>query len=312
MTKDYPSIFKIAIAALLALAAIFVPFTVVRIILAFAALIIFAVSLKKFTGLLITLSVIFVLVPAIVLTAIGSFGNMAGLGRWISESINANGFHFGGISSSSAPHRTIQPDTYIQGAKDLYVKVTGLNVEFDSSTDTVYLSKRLNVIREGDILRIVKPTGDWNNTTFYMVVGTANKFSKVTIDTVGVKASGSLTADDVKFDSVGIDSNTDITSGTLVFNGVGIDVNGKIDSKRVTFDGVGVKVGIDLKSATSVDMHGTSINGYVKYLGEWEGDRHLTLDSLGGNLTVWVSSGNPGNLTTTKTGGMVNVSLLKY
>ncbi len=290
----YPIIFRTSLAIALGLLAIFIPFVPLKIIFGAIALVIFAINLRRYAVLLIVVAIIFaVVVAARFSVPYAAFPNF-GFGS----------FGIPGVTSN------VYPNEYIQGAKYLSIDLTGLDLSFDPSTNTIYIPSSLNVRRNGEVLDISYPDG--NNITFRMVIGTKDPITQAEFHTTGLKVNGDITAGELNFNSVGLTMNSSITAKAISINGVGVNVNGTFTASSVKINGTGDDVDLTLSGATFVKIGGVSVNGNLRYADDWTGTRNLDLSSVSGNLLIYTASSNQGHLDIQNNGGFVKINRVKY
>ncbi|BBJ28566.1 hypothetical protein [Athalassotoga saccharophila] len=283
----YPIMFRTCLAMALGTLAIFIPFLPLKIILGVLSLIIFAINMRRYAFFLIAMIVIFGVVIAI---------------RNVPYNFISN---FGVFSFTS---ETIYPDTYIQGSRNLSINVTGLDLTFDPSTNTIYIPSILNVKRNKNILDI---SSNQNNVTFRIVVGTKDGFTNAYFQTTGLKVNGSILAENVVFNSTGIEMNSSIVASKISINGVGINLNGTLKASSIEINGTGDNLDL-MVSANTIKINGVSIDGNLKYVDKWAGSRSILVNAISGNLSVYTLSSNEGYLDIQNTGGFLKINRVRY
>ncbi|MGC8818848.1 MAG: hypothetical protein ACP5QV_05570 [Athalassotoga sp.] len=284
----YPVIFRTCLALLLSVLAVFIPFPPLKIIFGISALIIFAINVRRYF--------LIVIVAIVAISFAFVFPIRADISHF-------SYFNFFPISS-----QIIYPDMYIQRAKSLSVNVTGLDLTFDPSTDTVYIPSVLNVKRNGYILDI---SSNQDDVTFKIVVGTKDRFMNAHFHTTSLKVNGSISGENIIFDSTDIDMNSSISASKVSINGVGLNLNGTLNASNIEINGTGDNLDL-MVSSKIVKINGVSINGTLKYFGEWTGERTLIVNAISGNLSVYTLSSNKGYLDIQNTGGFLKISRVRY
>lgn len=291
----YTNLTKLFITAVLAILAILVPFVIMRIVFAFAAAVVFALSLKKFTALLIVLTVIFIMIPVSAFWATHLYFDNKGyheldrrMQQWIGGIFNSRTGDYNYEYNYNYDYNyepgigfkvntLIKPDVYIESARYLEIKGGGFRIEFDDSTDQIYLPNSMNVDRSGSSLILSSPR-NFHNYNARIVIGTKNIYKSIKIDCGAIEISGNINTDLFTVESAAVDLEG-------IYNVKTLDINAEV-----------AEINMELNSTERVELNGVALSGKVKYLDNWEGTRKMIIDCVVGSMEVLTSSENYGEL----------------
>ncbi len=332
MSTKYPLITKLVIAAILGILSIVIPYAVLKVLFVLAAIIIFATMLKKFAWLLITLSVLFIVLPVVVLSAIGilqpaflNLSNFVGPGF---GNLFGNTFSTGRGSYSSNTAKTLYPDTYVEAKDYLYFDGLAFEIEFDPESEQIHIPDELEVNELHGILRFTLPD-HYLNTKAVITIGTKKPYKEIEFDSVFVDMKGYLHTGKFIVESTSIKLNGNINAESLIslkgtsinaiggFNskdvqldGTSINVNGNIFSENIRINGTSIIFDIETELAEQISLRGTSVIGKLKYLDNWSKSRNLLINASRGDLDVWIPEAS-GTLSINKK-GIVSISERRY
>lgn len=295
--KRYTSLTKMIIAAVLAVLAIIVPFVVVRIVFALAAAVIFALSLKKFTALLITLTVIFILIPVIgfwgthlYLEENGNYNLDRQMQQWLGGFFNSRtgdyDYDYEYRYNYDYNYQTgrgfeganlIKPDESIDSETYLEIEGGGFKIEFDKSTDKISLPESMNVDRSGNSLTLSSPKGI-HNYNAKIIIGTKNSYKRIKINCGAAEIDG------------------DIETDFLVIKTAAIDLGGTYRGKTLDLTSEAAGIDIEVEGTEEVLIKGTAMAGNIKYLDVWKESRKMIVDCIVGSMKVLTPYANDGKL----------------
>jgi hypothetical protein len=320
MAQNYPIIMKYLIIIGLAVLAVLVPFAVLKILLGLVAIIVFALTLKKFSALLITLGIIFFVIPSIGVTAFRFV--LPSIDQWLRipnlwQFDRSLGDWFSPWEYSYTPSIPTPPDQwrdiatdYSYSARDglflflpnagvdhsdsLTIEGVNLEISFDPSFSGIQYPDAMNLSRRTQGIALNMP--NWKDTRFQVVVGTAKGLKSIAINGTVLLMTGHCVSEEVRVNVVtgtiqgSIDANLiDVRSTTL-------SQSGEIVAQTVRFSGVTIALRTELKNAQSISVHGITIGGSIKYLDTWNGTRHLEVSGTTGVLNLQQPVGNQGIL----------------
>lgn len=182
-------------------------------------------------------------------------------------------------------------EVVLEDEENLFIKVGGAEIEFDSSSDKIYLSYRLMVRKEDNAVHISSPVKtslfNWiNREKDKIIIGTARNFSQVNIAAGGISIDGFLTAEEVNLNAGGMYINADLRAKRVAINGAGIELLGRIEAHYLSLNGAGMDVDIEVMGVNNLEMSGAGMDVKLKYLDSWSGKRYLRLDGVGSNLDL--------------------------
>ncbi len=326
MAQNYPIIMKYLIILGLAVLAVLVPFAVIKILLGLLAIIVFALTLKKFSALLITLGIIFFIIPSIGVTAFRfvlpsieqwlRIPNLwqfdRSLGNWFSP------WEYSYSSSIPAPpdQWKDQATDYSYSARDglflfpanagvdhsdfLTIEGVNLEISFDPSFSGIQYPDAMNLSRRTQGIALSMP--NWKDTRFQIVVGTARPLQSVTINGTVLLMTGSCISEEVRVNVVTGTIQGSIDANLLDVRSTTLSQSGEIDAKTVRFSGVTIALRTELKNAQSTSVQGITIGGGIKYLDTWSGTRHIEVSGTTGALNLQQPIGNQGILDINSSG----------
>ncbi|RLL85073.1 hypothetical protein [Mesotoga sp. BH458_6_3_2_1] len=345
MNKKYPSIIKLVVAGGLGLFALLIPFVAVKILLAIAGIVVIALSLKKFKWLLITLGVMFLVIPVVALTVINGIGSSflnwplgfidsPSILQWFNW-IENDGYEYYGDNESryvrkNSNHKTYMPDKYVDGAKEIIVKGLGFEISFDENSDRIFIPSELNVKSYGGKLEISMPN-DMENSTAHITVGTLSKIERLEFDTVFLRLSDRVNVDDMRIETTSGEINGEVlASKAISIEGTSLSITGTLRAPEITIEratslsfvgsveaekfsvqnGVSLAFSMEASKIENLSIHGTVVNGRIKFSDSWIGSRHVNVSGIGGSLNLMMPTDSGGFELITS--GRVSVVTEKY
>jgi cytoskeletal protein CcmA (bactofilin family) len=332
MNAKYPLITKLIIAAILGILAIVIPYAVLKVLFVLAGIVIFATTLKKFAWLLITLSVVFIVLPVVVLSAIGMlqppFWNIPNYFGPGSEQFFDNTFTTGRGSYSSNTAKTLHPDTYVSVEDYLYFDGLAFEVEFDPESERIHIPDELEVNEIHGILRIELPE-NYINTKAVVTIGTKQSFKEIEFDSVfvdmkgyvhtnkfvvdgtSIKISGDINAEElITIRSTSINAKGNLNSSNVQIDGTSVNIEGNIFSENIRINGTSVDLDVETELAEQISLRGTSVTGIIKYIDDWSGSRNFSVNASRGDLDIWIPESS-GTLSINKS-GVVSITERRY
>lgn len=320
MSHKYPMLTKYLIVLGLAVLAVLIPVAVLKIILGLAAIIVFSLTLKKFSALLITLAILFVVLPAIAMVAIQ--WAMPSIQQWLNipNLWQFNRFWeepFAGWDSryrSATPQPSSEwrdhatgyqylqelglflfvPDAEVRFVENVVIEGRNLEVSFDPEIEGIMYPDEMRITRRDKTITLVMP--NWNDTRFRVVVGTAQPLRSMTIKGTVLRMNGVCKTDSLMLSMVTASIDGPIEAREVEFRGTTLAQSGRIDAREVRFSAVTLALKMELVNTQSVIVNGTTIGGDIKYLDRWDGTRLLRVQATTGMLNVKTDQNNQGKL----------------
>ncbi|MFW6119610.1 MAG: hypothetical protein ACOC80_01725 [Petrotogales bacterium] len=332
MDTKYPLITKLIIAAILGILSIVIPYAVLKVLFVLAAIIIFATMLKKFAWLLITLSVIFIVLPVVVLSAIGilqpAFWNLSNFVGPGFENFFGNTFSSGRGSYSSNTAKTLYPDTYVEANEYLYFDGLAFEIEFDPESERIHIPDELEVNEIHGILRIELPK-NYINTKAVVTIGTKLSFKEIEFDSVfvdmkgyvhtnkfivkstSIKINGDINAEElITIKSTSVNAKSNLNSSNVQIDGTSVNIEGNIFSENIRINGTSIDLDVETELTKQISLRGTSVTGTIKYLDDWSGSRNFLINASRGDLDIWIPESS-GTLSINKS-GIVSITERRY
>lgn len=184
----------------------------------------------------------------------------------------------------------------LENEKRIYIDISGAEIYFDEKLEYIYISDGLVVDKMGSSLTISSPKKglfNWfNNVNYRIVIGTRNQYRLIDIDAGGTDLSGVLHADELNIDAGGIDMSGEYYCRQIKIDGAGMNIKGYAESEYMKINGAGVDLYLDVVGLDDIKINGVGIDARLKYVDAWVGIRHISLNSVGGELKVMVPSNN--------------------
>ncbi|HEY8542017.1 MAG TPA: hypothetical protein VIL29_06510 [Pseudothermotoga sp.] len=275
----------VLIVAILGILGWFLPFVPLKIILAFIAITILALTFKNYVrhmaGFLV-LAIIIFLIPV----AISSYSHI------ILQSF-PNVFHF--------PYIDMLKDVPPSKTVDLKPRVVidGLNVDIHfANTNSIRLADELDVRIMDDEIRI---SGGQPNKRYVIELGTIDlrdleidgtavslsgecQTAFMNIYGTAVNVKGKIIADRFSINGTGINVNGELTGKSFYADGTGINLKGEFGFETIKINGTGISIDMTLSKCRSFFIDGTGINGILVYTGVDE--LYIRADGTGGKITL--------------------------
>jgi len=345
VNRKYPSIAKLILAGGLGLLALLIPFVAVKILLAIAGIVVIALSLKKFKWLLITLGVLFLVIPVVALSVISGIGNNIlrwplgfiddpSILRWFGW-IENDGYEYHGdggndYNRKSSDHRTYMPDLYVEGAKEIVITGLGYEVSFNENSDQVYIPSELEIQRDGERLLVSMP--DYmNNSTAHITVGTLVQLEKVEFRTAYLRLNDRVKVESVEIETTAGEIRGEISASEKIsIESTSLSITGSLKSPEIVIanvpalsftgsveageflvrNGVALSFSMEASKIEDLSIEGAVINGRIKFNDSWNGRRRVKVSAFSGSLNLMMPAGSGGFELVTS--GMVSVVTEKY
>jgi len=345
VNKKYPSIMKLILAGVLGFLALLIPFTAVKILLAIAGIVVIALSLKKFKWLLITLGVFFLVIPVVALTVINGIGSNflkwplgfiddPSILQWFGW-IENNGYEYYGNNESgyirkSSGHKTYAPDKYVDGGKEIVVSGLGFEIDFDETSNQIHIPSELEINRYGDKLQISMPS-DMENSTALITVGTLAEIETMEFRTVFLRLNDRVDVEDMEIHTTSGEIRGEVSASKIIsIGGTSLSIAGTLRAPEITIEnatslsltgiveaekfsvrnGVALAFSMEASRIENLSIHGTVVNGRIKFSDSWTGSRRVNVSGISGSLNLMMPTGSGGFELITS--GRVSVVTEKY
>lgn len=309
-------------ALVFAVLAVLVPQVGLKAILGICSVLFFGWNMKNHKFAFVILALIFLIIPSVSFAIFKSM-DVSWSSLW--ERWGKN------IFSNQNDYMVLEPDTYIDSAKNIYIEGVGLEITFDENSDQIYIPHQ---VRQNRISNTLNLTSDINNRhKSIIVIGTKNPYNTIQINSTSLRLKGilkatyfktnttslnidadietsnfsvgstsfrlnqELKAHNVQIDATSININSDIYADDIEIDGTSIKWFGYIDSRNIRLDGTSLNLDMTVNCSESININGTSINVRIKYADTWNGDRFLSVYGTHGNLKILEPLSNTGNLT---------------
>jgi len=345
VNKKYPSITKLILAGVLGLLALLIPFVAVKILMAIAGIVVIALSLKKFKWLLITLGVLFLVIPVVALTVINGIGSNflhwplgfiddPSILQWFNW-IENDGYEYysgsgSGYNRKSSDHKTLAPDKFEDGAKEIAISGLGFEINFDENSNEIHIPSELNVKRYGEKLEISMPN-DMKNSTAQITVGTQEELERLEFRTVFLRLNDRVSVGDLRIQTVSGEIRGEILASKVIsIEGTALSITGSLRASEVIIanvpslsfmgsveaekfsvqNGVALAFSMEASKIENLSIHGTVVNGRIKFSDSWSGSRRVNVSGIGGSLNLMMPTDSGGFELITS--GRVSVVTEKY
>ncbi len=320
MFEKYPILARTGIAFLLAITAIFIPVVAIRIAFAGIAGIIFALMLKKYSALVITILVISMIIIGVGNVAVNfynSFGSSFGfLFNPLSFLRIGNGNYFNpndgnDYNEKYGGYSFLEPDSETAAKKDLKIYADAVEINFTDSVKDLRFPSLVKTGDNGDSLTL-----DARNIDNKIVRITISKdffFDQISIQSNYLMIKGEASGKNLKIysDFSELDSVLHF-SDSVDIRGNMLNVARKMDTKYFRINGNVINLKIDSLNMSEVDMTGNFVHGSIKYLDSWTDKRSVRLHSDFGELELLTPHDNPGSFKYSKSGAVVSITEHSY
>lgn len=341
MNEKYSTILKIVLVSALGLLAIAVPVFVFKLLLATAGIIIFATSLKKFKTLFITLTIILIVIPLVVIAGIKGLTNLnfpflnnlysQDFLKNLSRLENYNYDYSPHLKDSDKYHEILEPEISIDSSSDIAISSVGVIIETDPRSDEILIPDGMEFYYSNDNVLHINMPKSWKNKTARIVIGTEKPYTSIKITAAAVEIPDGLQTDTLQIEGEAIKIDGYINAENIILQGVACSILGDIKSKTIMLNGMvavsiknkmeveyltinnsqAVNIKTSLRRTSKITINSTSLNAKITYMDTWEDKRFFNVDSLAGNVKLYIPRNNNGNLDI-NTSGIVNVSKSYY
>jgi hypothetical protein len=315
--KQKPMLLRIAWASALAVAAMFIPVIPIRIVLAVVAGIIFALSYKKFSVLVI----VFLIIGALVIGAGNLFHQLFIPRNWnfgvelFRKFATQEHDWTGSAQNHNGEYTTIlAADKEIENAPNLVISVTGAKVIFDREREGIVIPSALTSGKSGSTLTI---SGNAlpSDTLAEIIIGTKAPYQKVRMAVnylvIDAKKEGLIT-DRLEIETNFLTAEASVTCGDMQVRTNVLNWNGFLDAKTVVLTAQALSLFLEAQTLERLDMTSQILNAELKYLDEWKGTRTVRVQGTIGAATILKKRNNEGKLNVNQTSQMIGVSIRDY
>ena len=303
MLKDYKHVSKIFFAIVLGIGTLFIPFFVIKIILALIAIILFASSLKKFGVFLVIMAILFFLVPASIINLVNvnwkhnfpfymnPFGNT--FDYYGNNNYNSNfNFNYPEIS-----RRKLNADIEISPRGNLYIEGEGIEIIFENNYSKIKIPSQIKYNSSENKLEL-KAFSNIKNETVEVIIGSDFVYDNIFINGVAMKISGDIKAQKkIEIESNGaIDFNGKIKSEEFSIRSTALNFTGHVDSRKSFFRGTAISSKITVENIEELTFNTTMADIRVDYKDNWTGKRTFNVSAAGGNVDLKIPTKSQDNL----------------
>jgi len=327
--EKYPVLMRTAIAILLAIGAIFIPVVAIRIILAGVAGILFALILKKYSALLITVIVISMLIVSIGNVANTFFREITYPFRFMGPGwfFNlGNNYHSGNgytsyngteyNDSEYSKYRSLsvlKPDTNVSLNKNTIIKGIAIELIFTDTATSAYIPSTISYSYDGDLTIIEADNASAKNKLVQILVSSDYDFEKLEIQSKFLIISGDSQGEILKLKSNYSEMECDLDYSELIeLDGDFLNVAKKLKSRNIEIDSEVINVYSDIESAEDISFMGNFLTGRIKYTDRWQDNRNVSIRANFGELEVLVPSGDNGDVRFKKSGDFISIRKNNY
>ncbi|MDN5343398.1 MAG: hypothetical protein PWP28_2278 [Oceanotoga sp.] len=329
MTKKYQYIFRAVIAVLFAILGVFIPSAVFKVIFAFLAIFMLALNFRKFTVFLIIFVAIFFLLPGVSIAVYKSRNFERDFSNFWMYLYNDNEYKKIWKYDFS---RVYIPDMEIKSSNQISFRGSAFELVFDEESNKISIPSELTYYYDGN--KIIFDSRDYLNAKMKIIIGTKNNdytslfvdasylemkgssFSSkyIDLDVVNLKVFNGINSKNVNINSnvvyltsffnsdfIDIDgvsvklNNFLIDSETFNIKSDVLDISGEFYVKKLNFEGTSINFDLKLHETENFYSSGTTINGSLEYLDNWEEDkRSIKLYGEIGDVEIITRKDNKG------------------
>lgn len=191
----------------------------------------------------------------------------------------------------------INPDIKIDTPKNLKIYGNNFKIEFDENKTDIEYNSKLKTNFENDTLSIYADE-NYISDEIKIIIGTKEKFKDVEINTLKLKISGEISADNIKISTNELISNSNFNSKNLDISGTGISLKGDFNSNNININGVGLDIDVNIYDNKIFIIDSVGINGIIRFKDDISSK--MTITGIGGSIDLYTNLGKTLNLYSSK------------
>ncbi|MDN5341705.1 hypothetical protein OF820_07195 [Oceanotoga sp. DSM 15011] len=191
----------------------------------------------------------------------------------------------------------INPDIKINTPKNLKIYGNNFKIEFDENKTDIEYNSKLKTNFENDTLSIYADE-NYISDEIKIIIGTKEKFKDVEINTLKLKISGEISADNIKISTNELISNSNFNSKNLDISGTGISLKGDFNSNNININGVGLDIDVNIYDNKIFIIDSVGINGIIRFKDDISSK--MTITGIGGSIDLYTNLGKTLNLYSSK------------
>jgi hypothetical protein len=191
----------------------------------------------------------------------------------------------------------INPDIKINTPKNLKIYGNNFKIEFDENKTDIEYNSKLKTNFENDTLSIYTDE-NYISDEIKIIIGTKEKFKDVEINTLKLKTSGEISADNIKISTNELISNSNFNSKNLDISGTGISLKGDFNSNNININGVGLDIDVNIYDNKIFIIDSVGINGIIRFKDDISSK--MTITGIGGSIDLYTNLGKTLNLYSSK------------
>lgn len=198
----------------------------------------------------------------------------------------------------------------IYAKENIVIKATNVRIVFDETSDIITYSNIYEV-------KATKNYIEFNSTSIrglaenIIVIGTKNELKEIRINGTSVNIEGSIKCELFDISATGIVFNGKVDSSILNISSSALKIEGTLNSKEIFISSVGIDLDINLDDFYTINIESLALEGKIRLLNSWEGNRFLNLQSSAGNITIFEPVFNRGYLNINKYNNL-KINIIKY
>ncbi|HOD92197.1 MAG TPA: hypothetical protein PLB79_09710 [Thermotogota bacterium] len=314
--KNQPIVFRFLWVGAIALAAICIPIVSIRLFLALAAGVLFALQFRKLSPLIIVFLVIAALIigignviPRFLPLPVWGFGS-----DLFRNFAYENSYRYNPEVKSSDYSKLIKADTTVNGAPVVIVRVPGVKISFDKDSDKISFPSLLKARTSGSQLTL--EAGNFpQDSAAEIVIGSKTPLDRLSLDV----SFSEISADEGVFTVKRLEIRTNYLSfdGALVCDDINVTTNaldwrGSFEAKEARMQSNAASIFVTVRGMENLVLTAQVVYGEIKYLDRWEGSRKARITGTFGSVTFMKPKDSTGKLELQNSSQMVSLQIQEY
>lgn len=307
MGKNYPILGKLAIALILAILAMYLPFIPVKILFVGAAGILFALCFKKFKVLLIVFFILALLVMGGFYTVIELLNEFEV--PWFMNHMGNMNFGMNFEQNTG----WVLPEIEVDAEENLVIRGNSLRLDFSEDYDKIQypsgMVERRDAIGKGLTLDGLPVSG---NRTLVIKIPSDFDYKEITVKADAVTMNGTIRAQTLKVTADALNMQGRYIVDHLKVQGDAANFKGILNGVDFVFTTDTMNFSGEVEKLQYFEINSEVLNGNLKFLTGWDEQRTVELKSTFGKFTVQRPRNQPSQLSVNHKGELFNVDVDEY
>ncbi len=193
------------------------------------------------------------------------------------------------------------PNVYVEYSKNIFINADNVTVEFDSRSDKIFLSDKLEINQNNDTL-IINEKKNSSGENIKIIIGTMQKYNLISINVSNLFLKGFLEVDQLNITASNLSLNCEVKSDIFNLDVFKVDFIGTYQIKEIFINSFSILGDLNVIETYNLRLNTFKIELNMRYLDSWKNTRDISLNSFGGKFVILTSEKNEGFLKISSSG----------